>query len=29
MLELSAEQRKYLKSLAHALKPVVMIGTHG
>ena len=29
MRELSVEQRKYLKSLAHSLKPVVMIGAHG
>lgn len=29
MRELSVEQRKYLKSLAHALKPVVMIGAQG
>jgi RNA-binding protein len=29
MLELNVEQRKYLKSQAHNLKPVVMIGTQG
>ncbi len=29
MLELSVEQRKYLKSQAHDLKPVVMIGSQG
>jgi RNA-binding protein len=29
MLELTVEQRKYLKAQAHALKPVVMIGTQG
>ena len=29
MRELSVEQRKYLKGLAHTLKPVVMIGTQG
>jgi RNA-binding protein len=29
MLELSVDQRKYLKAQAHALKPVVMIGAHG
>lgn len=29
MLELTLEQRKYLKAQAHALKPVVMIGTQG
>lgn len=29
MRELTVEQRKYLKSLAHSLKPVVMIGTQG
>jgi RNA-binding protein len=29
MHELSVEQRKYLKGLAHALKPVVMIGSQG
>lgn len=29
MRELSVEQRKYLKGLAHALKPVVMIGAQG
>ncbi len=29
MLELTVEQRKYLKAQAHALKPVVMIGAQG
>ncbi len=29
MLVLTVEQRKYLKSQAHALKPVVMIGSQG
>ncbi len=29
MLELSPAQRKYLKALAHDLKPVVMIGANG
>jgi len=29
MRALTAEQRKYLKAQAHALKPVVMIGTQG
>lgn len=29
MLELSPAQRKFLRSLAHDLKPVVMIGTSG
>ncbi len=29
MRELSVEQRKYLKGLAHSLKPVVMIGAQG
>jgi RNA-binding protein len=29
MLELTVEQRKYLKAQAHALKPVVMIGSQG
>lgn len=29
MRELSVEQRKYLKGLAHVLKPVVMIGAQG
>jgi RNA-binding protein len=29
MRELSVEQRKYLKGLAHQLKPVVMIGAQG
>ncbi|MBI5330661.1 MAG: ribosome assembly RNA-binding protein YhbY [Betaproteobacteria bacterium] len=29
MKELSPEQRKYLKSEAHTLKPVVMIGSAG
>ncbi len=29
MLELTPLQRKYLKSLAHGLKPVVMIGASG
>lgn len=29
MLELTPEQRKFLKSLAHDLKPVVMIGNAG
>ncbi|MDO9226251.1 MAG: YhbY family RNA-binding protein [Pseudomonadota bacterium] len=29
MRELSVEQRKYLKALAHSLKPVVMIGAQG
>lgn len=29
MLELSPAQRKYLKAQAHALKPVVMIGSGG
>ena len=29
MRELSVEQRKYLKGLAHTLKPVVMIGAQG
>jgi RNA-binding protein len=29
MLELTVEQRKYLKSQAHDLKPVVMIGSQG
>lgn len=29
MLELTSEQRKFLKSQAHALKPVVMIGNAG
>ena len=27
--ELTTEQRKHLKALAHDLKPVVMIGAHG
>ena len=29
MRELSVEQRKYLKGMAHSLKPVVMIGAQG
>lgn len=29
MRALTPEQRKYLKAQAHALKPVVMIGTQG
>ena len=29
MLALTVEQRKYLRSLAHSLKPVVMIGAQG
>ncbi|MGQ9684780.1 MAG: YhbY family RNA-binding protein [Thiobacillaceae bacterium] len=29
MLDLSPAQRKFLKSLAHDLKPVVMIGSSG
>lgn len=29
MLELTAEQRNYLKAQAHAIKPVVMIGNQG
>jgi RNA-binding protein len=29
MRELSVEQRKYLKGLAHSMKPVVMIGAQG
>ena len=29
MRELSVEQRKFLKGLAHTLKPVVMIGAQG
>ena len=29
MLELTSEQRKYLKAQAHSLKPVVMIGNAG
>ena len=29
MHELTVEQRKYLKAQAHALKPVVMIGSQG
>jgi len=29
MLELTVEQRKYLKAQAHTLKPVVMIGSQG
>ncbi len=29
MLELTPEQRKFLKSQAHGLKPVVMIGQSG
>ena len=29
MRELSVEQRKYLKGLAHTLKPAVMIGAQG
>jgi len=29
MRELSVEQRKHLKGLAHSLKPVVMIGAQG
>jgi len=29
MLELTVEQRKFLKAKAHALKPVVMIGAQG
>lgn len=29
MLTLSTEQRKFLKALAHDLKPVVMIGNQG
>lgn len=29
MRELTVGQRKHLKALAHTLKPVVMIGTHG
>lgn len=29
MKELNVEQRKYLKALAHSLKPVVMIGAQG
>lgn len=29
MLELSAAQRQYLRSLGHGLKPVVMIGASG
>jgi RNA-binding protein len=29
MLELTVEQRKYLKTQAHDLKPVVMIGSQG
>jgi RNA-binding protein len=29
MLELTVEQRKFLKAQAHALKPVVMIGSQG
>jgi RNA-binding protein len=29
MLELTMEQRKHLKAQAHALKPVVMIGSQG
>ncbi len=29
MLDLTVEQRKYLKAQAHALKPVVMIGSQG
>jgi RNA-binding protein len=29
MRELSVEQRKYLKALAHSMKPVVMIGAQG
>ncbi len=29
MLELTVEQRKFLKAKAHALKPVVMIGNQG
>lgn len=29
MLELSPAQRKFLKSLAHDLKPIVMIGSSG
>lgn len=28
-IELSAEQRQYLKGLAHGLSPVVMIGNNG
>ncbi|HSR67327.1 MAG TPA: ribosome assembly RNA-binding protein YhbY [Acidobacteriota bacterium] len=29
MLGLSGSQRKYLKGLAHSLKPVVQVGQHG
>lgn len=29
MLELTVEQRKYLKAQGHTLKPVVMIGSQG
>jgi RNA-binding protein len=29
MLELTSQQRKYLKAQAHGLKPVVMIGAGG
>lgn len=29
MLKLSSAQRKFLKSLAHDLKPIVMIGSSG
>lgn len=29
MRELKVEQRKYLKALAHSMKPVVMIGAQG
>jgi RNA-binding protein len=29
MLELTSQQRKYLKAKAHGLKPVVMIGAGG
>ncbi|HHP7233605.1 MAG TPA: ribosome assembly RNA-binding protein YhbY [Desulfobacterales bacterium] len=29
MSELKGTQRKYLRGLAHGLKPVVMIGQHG
>ncbi len=29
MIELTSDQRRYLKSLAHHLNPVVMIGNNG
>ena len=29
MLQITSAQRRYLRGLAHGLKPVVMIGQHG